>query len=786
MQKLNAVSVLALSFLCGVILFDCRASDSPRAIIPPAHGYLYALNDDVAGNKIAGYIANASGGSLFTIPGFPVATGGNGSGKNASEQLAVDHRNARLYAINAGSNTVSAYSIDLNTGALTALPFSPINLGTGNWYTIAVHPSGSPLIVGDADGNLVESFVITATAATAAAGSPFTTATASPFSSVFSRKGDFFYTSGNNNGNNFLAGFQVNSTTGALTALSGSPFNTIDSYSVALQTDATGRLLSTTFSGANLRAYTTSAGIPAAVTGDPFASGLSKPTHGALHPNGFYMVADRANNQVGVYQIAGSGAGTTLAPVTGSPFASGGTFTDALALNHDGTILFAANATTLNITGFTVAPLTGVLSSPVTQSANAVGASGRIGGLGFIAPPVDLTLTVVSTPTTVVAGSGAGNLVYTLTLKNNGPSDASGVAVTNIQSLPSGVSYDSASPSAGSFDNTNGLWTVGNLANGATVTLAITNTVSATAPAGTANISDSATAGANETLINTSDDSATATTSVSSTIVSGPTATPSTAGVGQPVNFSIVVTGSGLTYAWNFGDGGTDSGASVNHAYAAVGTYTASVTITSPGNPTQTASVQVTVVAPLVGSGNDSDGDGFSDALETIAGTDPHSAASTPIGQPLTAALIQSLTISKASIKLNFMTGGKDSISFSGTLLILADFAPNGQKVFVDVGGNDVGFVLNAKGQSKSGNDSLKISIKSKKGSVAAQTAKYSVKLSKGSFSGALADEGLTGTADLKNVSKTVVFSLIFNNTVLQKSQTLSYTAKKNKSGSAK
>ena len=96
-----------------------------------------------------------------------------------------------------------------------------------------------------------------------------------------------------------------------------------------------------------LRVFTTAAGVPSAVTGNPFASGLSVAVDAILHPNErFYFVADRTGNQFGSYRVSGSGAATILAPVTGSPFASGGIFTDALAMNETGAFLYGANGFT--------------------------------------------------------------------------------------------------------------------------------------------------------------------------------------------------------------------------------------------------------------------------------------------------------------------------------------------------------------------------------------------------------------------------------------------------------
>jgi hypothetical protein len=218
------------------------------------------------------------------------------------------------------------------------------------------------------------------------------------------------------------------------------------------------------------------------------------------------------------------------------------------------------------------------------------------------------------------------------------------------------------------------------------------------------------------------------------------------------------------------------------------GTYSASVSVSDGVNSPATAALSVTVNAAgsVVGSGPDSDGDGFSDSFETAVGTDPNNYASTPTGQPITIATLKPLTLSKASIKLNFAKTSSDSISFSGTVAVPAGFNPTAAKTYYYAGGVIEVLPLTAKGSGVSGGDSVKVALKSKGGAVLANpAAKYSVTFKNGSFASALAGAGLTN-ADAKALPVMVPFTFIFNNTVYQKTQTMSYTATKGRSGSAK
>ncbi len=86
----------------------------------------------------------------------------------------------------------------------------------------------------------------------------------------------------------------------------------------------------------------------------------------------------------------------------------------------------------------------------------------------------DLLLTKKVDKSSAIVGD---NVVFTLTVKNNGPTNATGVSVTDI--LPNTLQFISSSSSA--YNQTTGVWTIGSLSSGASVSLTITTQILASA-----------------------------------------------------------------------------------------------------------------------------------------------------------------------------------------------------------------------------------------------------------------------------------------------------------------
>jgi 6-phosphogluconolactonase len=409
------------------------------AAVDAQAGYLYVLNDDSAGSRIYGFSVDETTGALTPLSGFPVVPGSGGIGSIVSERMVADTANYRLYVLNDGSDSFSAYNIDPATGGLSPMPFSPISLGTGTWNTVRVHPSGSPLIVTNgASGGGSMSFKISSSGAVLAAGSPFPLGGVSAFSSIFSHDGNYFYTGGNTG--TAIAGFSVDTATGILTTLAGSPFPAGAANPIAYAVDPEGRLF-TMHSTDTLAAFTSSAGVLTGVAGNPFLSGMSQRRYGVYHPAGFYMIAGNTGNNVGVFRIEGSGSATTLTPVSGSPFATGATTANVLALTASGGHLYVGNRISRSVTTFAVDGGTGQLTNLGSQPSNTLGTVGAINGMAYV--PDSVANANISGHVAGITAT-ADNTLITLSSDDNSillSTRANNFGRYRFASLPTGKTY---------------------------------------------------------------------------------------------------------------------------------------------------------------------------------------------------------------------------------------------------------------------------------------------------------------------------------------------------------
>lgn len=218
---------------------------------------------------------------------------------------------------------------------------------------------------------------------------------------------------------------------------------------------------------------------------------------------------------------------------------------------------------------------------------------------------VNLVIALTDTPDPVFAGQP---LNYTVSVNNTGPLDTTGVMMTDT--LPSGVTFGSATPSQGSCsgDNTSVSCGLGNLASGGSASIAIRVT-----PLVAGVITNGAQVVANETDPDTSNNSASVTTTVDPVADLAVTLadTPDPVSLGQTVSYTTTVTNNGPSPASGVSAtataGGTLPACNLGAlASGASGSCNATVTASGPTLPTQTMSVSATEFDPVGTNNSDS------------------------------------------------------------------------------------------------------------------------------------------------------------------------------------
>ena len=136
------------------------------------------------------------------------------------------------------------------------------------------------------------------------------------------------------------------------------------------------------------------------------------------------------------------------------------------------------------------------------------------------------------------------NVVFTVTVTNQGPSEARDVEVTDV--LPAGYSYVSHVASVGTYASATGEWVIGTLARDAVATLAITAKVEASGP-----YTNTATVSATTADPNPGNNSASASTTpvAQADLLLEKTVDKATPNVGTNVVFTVTVTNQGPSEA---------------------------------------------------------------------------------------------------------------------------------------------------------------------------------------------------------------------------------------------
>ena len=336
----------------------------PRAVtVHPSGAFAFVLSENVSTSgtnvtvgNVSAYRVDSVAGTLAPIAGSPFPVG-------VSPFSMILHPTGRfLYVANTGANlvsTISAFTVDPTSGALSQVPGSPFPAGT-DADALAMGASGAFLYVANAATNQVISFAVASTGALTRLPGAVPTGT-SPGALTVDPSGAFLYSV---NFSNDVSVFTVNPVTGAL-----SPSATVrarfEPTAMAVSGGATTVTYSPQFlygaSESGLLGFSVNAstGALAPLTSSPFTAAVAYDAITTdLNSRFCYATAPQKNAVAALAIDAASGA---LVPVPNSPFATGGA-PSAVATDPSGRFAFVANSSSNDLSAFTIDAATGGLS----------------------------------------------------------------------------------------------------------------------------------------------------------------------------------------------------------------------------------------------------------------------------------------------------------------------------------------------------------------------------------------------------------------------------------------
>ena len=378
-MRLSCVRALVAAVVLLILLFGlvgCGGGSSSRIGTtppPPAPSeFLYATSNA----NVLVFGVDTSTGALTLEPNGPSAPGGFGIAATPSASF--------LYSSNDTAGGVAGFSIS-QTGALSAVDGSPFLLpndppysNLNNVDSLAMHPSGQFLYAPDPPANEVVAFGVDSSTGvlTPIPGSPFPAGT-QPEQVVVAPSGQFLYVSDDDTSASAggIWGFTINSSTGSLTTISGSPFPTLNGLNPdGLVIHPSGKFLYSAIPyGNSVEAFTIdpTSGTLTEMPGSPFTLGGTGDFPVAFSiaqdPAGkfLYALGSEDGRIYGFTVDANSGA---LTPATGSPYGQVPTlFASSLIVDPAGKFLYFCGENSPYIGILSIDGTTGALS-PASES----------------------------------------------------------------------------------------------------------------------------------------------------------------------------------------------------------------------------------------------------------------------------------------------------------------------------------------------------------------------------------------------------------------------------------
>lgn len=342
---------------------------SPEGVaVDPTGQFAYTANYN--GNSISAYTVDAGTGVLTQIVCATGCSGTNFAAGSHPISVTIDPTAKFAYVANDGDGTISAYTIDAGSGALSAVAGSPYQAGSSDGATpVTVDPGGKFVYQTNYQDDTIWAYSIDAGTGvlTRVPGSPFVTGY-DPNNIVIDPSGKFAYVTSYQD--DTIWAYTINAGTGALSVVTSGSFRT-GRFPWTATIDPTGQFIYVPNShDGTISAYTINAstGALTEISSSPYLAG-NGPISVTIDPSGKFAYATNNHDfayptnyhdgTISAYTIdSGSGA---LTPVAGSPF---GVLDEPYPVTVDPTGQFAyvTNFGAGTVSAFTIDTISGALT----------------------------------------------------------------------------------------------------------------------------------------------------------------------------------------------------------------------------------------------------------------------------------------------------------------------------------------------------------------------------------------------------------------------------------------